>query len=361
MSINLSKMNSVLVDPVLRTITAEGGALWSDVDLAGAKHGLAAVGGTVNSVGVGGLTLGGGYGYLTGKHGLVIDNLLEVELVLASGEIVIANEKENQDLFWAIRGAGANFGLVTKFMFKAHAQSNLVWGGSLGFEKTQLKDVITFANQVLEKSEGEASMMVGFNALNSAEATVTAVVFYNGPEEEARGFYAPFLALKPVFDNTAMVPYEKVNSWHNATVGEHGTRRAMKGAALLAPVEASFAEELFEQYAGLVEEVPNARQSLVLFDFFGYNKIMEVPQTGTAFANRGALVNVLFASAWEGQRNDLVCKEWALDMATKTKAHFQSRKSDGTDNITATAVGEYSNYDGMLRYFFGRLRHCYLH
>lgn len=348
MSINLSKMNSVLVDPILRTITVAGGALWSDVDVEAAKHGLAAVGGTVNSVGVAGLTLGGGYGYLTGKHGLAIDNLSEVELVLASGEIVIANEKQNQDLFWAIRGAGANFGVVTKLVFKAHVQENLVWGGNLGFGKAQLKDVIDFANHMLEKGEGEASMMVGFNALNSPAAAVTAVVFYNGLEEAARDFYAPLLALKPVFDETAIVPYEQVNSWHNAAVGSHGARRAMKGAALLTPVNASFVEELFEQYDTLVMEVPDAKSSLVLFDFFGYNKIMEVPQTSTAFANRGALVNVLFAPAWKAQCNDSVCKEWALEMATRTQLQFQSERSNGTDEMTTTAVGEYSNYDGML-------------
>ena len=99
-------MRGVTIDPEAQTITAEGGTIWEDVDSAAAKHGLATVGGTVNHTGVGGLTLGGGYGYLTGKYGLTIDNLLSVEVVLASGEAVTASKDTNADLFWAVRGAG---------------------------------------------------------------------------------------------------------------------------------------------------------------------------------------------------------------------------------------------------------------
>lgn len=109
--IDLARLNHVEVDPVKRTATYGGGSRWRHVDEAGAKHGLATVGGTVNDTGVGGLTLGGGYGYLTPRYGLAIDNLLGVQIVLADGSIVEASKTENPDLFWAVRGAGQNFGV----------------------------------------------------------------------------------------------------------------------------------------------------------------------------------------------------------------------------------------------------------
>lgn len=104
--IDLSEMRKVEIDPIEKTITAQGGCIWEDVDEAAGEHGLATVGGTVNHTGIGGLTLGGGYGWLCGKYGLTIDNLLEVQMVLANGDVVRASDKENTDLFWAVRGSG---------------------------------------------------------------------------------------------------------------------------------------------------------------------------------------------------------------------------------------------------------------
>jgi hypothetical protein len=341
MCINLAKMNGVSVEAEAKTVTVQGGALWADVDAAAAKYDLAVVGGTVNFVGVGGLTLGGGYGYLSGAHGLAIDNLASVEIVLADGQIVTASDSENQDLFWAVRGAGASFGIATKFVFRAHEQKSLVWSGTLHFTKSQLSSIIDFANKTMEISQGEATMMVGFSG-----SSIITVLFYNGPEEAAKSFYAPLLALNPTFNDTAMVPYSAVNSWHNASVA-NGSRRTMKGSALLTPMSSSFVESLFEQYENLVENVEEASKSLVLFDFFSFKKIMEVPQTATAFANRGAFINVLFAPAWDSEKNDVVCREWTLDMAAKTEAELKKQKASSADEMTMGAAGEYGNYDGM--------------
>ena len=118
--IDLSRMRGVRVDPAARTAQVAGGCLWGDVDHAGHAFGLAVPSGIISTTGVGGLTLGGGIGHLSRKYGLTIDNLLSVDMVLADGSFVTANDHQNQDLFWAVRGGGGNFGVVTSFTFQLH-------------------------------------------------------------------------------------------------------------------------------------------------------------------------------------------------------------------------------------------------
>src|SRR4029077_13355571 len=118
--IDLSRMKGIRVDPVARTVRVEGGCTWGDVDHTTHAFGLATPSGIISTTGVGGLTLGGGLGHLTRTCGLSIDNLLAVDMVLADGRFVTASAAQHQDLFWAVRGGGGNFGVVTAFTFKAH-------------------------------------------------------------------------------------------------------------------------------------------------------------------------------------------------------------------------------------------------
>jgi FAD/FMN-containing dehydrogenase len=227
--IDLSKMRQVTVDPTKKTITAQGGALWADVDTEASKYCLGAVGGTVNHTGIGGLTLGGGYGFLSPRFGLTIDNLLEVEVVLADGKIVTASNTENQDLFWAMRGAGAAFGVATKFVYQAHDQKNDVWGGMLIFPPTMVAEVVAFANTVVQPPEGDKLIVVVYGAPPPAfQPMVMTIVFYNGSEAEGRKFYEPLLSLGPLADMTTVMPWPAVNTMLNAAMVP-GIRRTMKG------------------------------------------------------------------------------------------------------------------------------------
>src|SRR5215467_1310232 len=141
--IDLSAMKAISVDPANRTAQAEGGVLWRDLDAATQAHGLATTGGTVSNTGIGGLTLGGGLGWLGGKHGLTIDNLISASVVTADGELRKASATENPDLFWALRGGGGNFGIVTAFEYRLHPVTQVL-GGMVIFPLEQATDVLRF-------------------------------------------------------------------------------------------------------------------------------------------------------------------------------------------------------------------------
>lgn len=126
--IDLSRMNGTRVDPEAKTVRAEAGCTWGDVDHATNQFGLATVSGVIATTGIAGLTLGGGHGYLSRKYGLTVDNLIEADVVLTDGSFVTASEDENEDLFWALRGGGGNFGVVTSFKYRLHPVDNVVAG-----------------------------------------------------------------------------------------------------------------------------------------------------------------------------------------------------------------------------------------
>jgi len=346
--IDLSKMRSVTVDPVKKAITAQGGALWSDVDDAAAAHDLATVGGTVNHTGIGGLTLGGGVGWLTSAYGLTIDNLLEVEIVLADGKILRASEAENADLFWAVRGAGACFGVVTEFVYKAHELKNPVYGGFLVFPPPMIAQVFEFANRQMENHDGKHGMAIAFGCPPPAfQPVVLAGVFYNGSEEEAKRFFAPLLELGPLAAHTAMMPYPAINTVFNPVM-THGDRKTTKGSAYLYPLDAEVAQEIFNDFTAFVQKVPDAAQSVLIFEYFGTDQIVKVPQTATAYANRASYCNIMINPRWAQESNDSICRGWAREIAAKFSTRLEEdKKRRDVDKMTQEAVGQYGNYDGM--------------
>jgi FAD/FMN-containing dehydrogenase len=217
--IDMRRMNSVQVDPEAKTATVGGGATWSEFDRAAQAHGLATTGGRVSSTGVAGLTLGGGSGWLERLWGLACDNLLEVELVAADGRVVIANEDENSELFWALHGGSGNFGIATRLVFRLHSLPSstfalLAWPSEAGPELTRTYRGLFDAGAPPQLGGGVAYLtgppepFVPEHLQNGRVVGLIAV--FAGTEAELRDALAPVYALNPEGGFTAEMPYAEI-------------------------------------------------------------------------------------------------------------------------------------------------------
>ena len=211
--LDLSAMRGIKVDPAARTATVQGGCTLGDVDHATHAFGLAAPGGVVSTTGVGGLTLGGGTGHLTRSCGLTIDNLLEADVVLADGTFVPANDHQNEDLFWALRGGGGNFGVVTSFTFRLHPVETVVAGPML-WPLDRAAEALRMYDQLLADGPDELTGVFAFFVVPPGPPfpedlhlkTVCGIVWcYTGPPESADDVLAPARAFAPpVFELDAL-------------------------------------------------------------------------------------------------------------------------------------------------------------
>src|SRR5215211_2086601 len=204
--IDLSPLNEVQVDPDARTVRVGGGCTWGEVDRATNEHGLATPSGIIATTGVGGLTLGGGLGHLTRNYGLAIDNLLEAEMVLASGERVRVSDDEHPDLYWAIRGGGGNFGVVTSFLFRLHEVDTII-GGPTFWPVEASAEILSAYREFIPNAPRELNGFFAFTTVPPAPPfpeelhlrKVCGVVWcYVGGEEEAANAMAPLLDALPV-------------------------------------------------------------------------------------------------------------------------------------------------------------------
>jgi FAD/FMN-containing dehydrogenase len=219
--IDLSRIKYVHVDPVAKTVRAGGGCNWGDVDHATHAFGLAVPSGIISTTGVGGLTLGGGLGHLTRAYGLTIDNLLAADVVLADGRFVVASAKEHPDLFWAIRGGGGNFGVVTSFLFQAHPVRT-VCAGPMVWELEQARDIMRWYREFIVQAPEEINGFFAFLQVAPGppfpEAlhlkNMCAIVWcFNGSLEDANKLLAPLRSFcRPAFEFFAPMPYPMLQS-----------------------------------------------------------------------------------------------------------------------------------------------------
>jgi len=219
--IDLSRMKSVRVDPAARTARVGAGCVWGDVDHATYPFGMAVPSGFISTTGVAGLTLGGGIGYLTRRYGLTIDNLLSVDMILADGRFVIANAQENADLFWAVRGGGGNFGVVTSFEFRVHPVSTVQFGPTL-WPLEQAAEVLKFYRKFIVTAPEEVDGFFAFMVIPPApmfpehlhKKAVCGIVWCGtGTAAETEKATSPMRSVgKPLLDAIGPAPLPAVQS-----------------------------------------------------------------------------------------------------------------------------------------------------
>jgi FAD/FMN-containing dehydrogenase len=215
--IDLSRLRGIRVDAARRTVRAEAGCTSGDVDHAAHAFGLAVVTGIVSTTGIAGLTLGGGHGHLSRAHGLTIDNLLEADVVLASGELVTANERENSELFWALRGGGGNFGVVTSFLYRAHPVTD-VYAGPIFWKIEHAKQVMRVYRDFIRNAPEKLCPFLGLKTVPSMApfpqelwgVRICAVIScYDGSAEEGEAALRPLREAlpPPLMDGMATLPF----------------------------------------------------------------------------------------------------------------------------------------------------------
>jgi FAD/FMN-containing dehydrogenase len=219
--VDLSGLRGVHVDAEARTVRAEGGATWADVDQATHAFGLAAPGGLVSTTGVGGLTLGGGLGHLTRAHGLSIDNLVAAEVVLADGSTVTASAEEHHDLFWALRGGGGNFGVVTAFTFRLHPVG-IVYGGPVIYPAEMAGDLLRLYRDFIDRAPDELSAFFAYLIVPPGppfpehlhgKTMCALVACYTGPLEQGEEAVRPLREFgPPALDMMGPIPFPVLQS-----------------------------------------------------------------------------------------------------------------------------------------------------
>src|SRR5262245_29592882 len=298
--VDLSAMRAVWVDPVGRTAWVQGGALWGDVDHETQAHGLATTGGIVGHTGVAGLTLGGGLGFLMRKHGLTVDNLLAAEVVTAEGSIVRASADEHPDLFWALRGGGGNFGVVTSFRFALHAVGPTVMAGPVFWAADHTTDVLRFYRDFAAEAPDELGSVVRLGTIpplrDIPEAlhwrpAIAVACCYAGAVAEGERVMRPLRRFRaPLVDLISPTPYVAFQGGFDETV-LHGWHYYWKATNL-----AGLSDDAIAVMADHAYAAGSPRSYAAMFHMGG--AVARVPHDATAYVAREVAHNIVIDAVW---------------------------------------------------------------
>jgi len=316
MVIDLSAMKAITVEPARRTARAEGGVLWRDLDAATQAHGLATTGGTVSNTGIGGLTLGGGLGWLGGKHGLSIDNLLSAEVVTADGQLRRASAEENPDLFWAVRGGGGNFGVVTAFEYQLHPVGEVL-GGMVIYPLDQAAAMLRFYRDLCPTIPDEAEAYAAL--LTSPEGVPVAALLlgYNGPVEQGEKVLAAARRFgTPLADTVAPMAYGARQSMLDVPFAEHGLHRYWRSA-----FTEHLSDALIDELVAAAATFSSPLSSLILFYLHG--AAVRVPAAKTAFSARRAQWDFDAIGQWSEGAQSATHIAWVRDGWKRLEAHLK--------------------------------------
>ena len=312
--IDLSLVKGIHVDPRTKTARAQGGVTWAEYNRETQLHALATTGGIVSSTGIAGLTLGGGLGWLMGKYGLAVDNLLSAEIVTADGRVLTASAEENPDLFWGVRGGGGNFGIAGSFEYRLHPVGPMVTGGRVVHAFGAARDVTRFFRETTASLPDEAVMVTGLIHAPDGSGAKLAVVglCHCGPAADGerlgrkiQGFGSPAVgAIGPM-------PYSQVNAMLDASYPK-GALNYWK-SSFLAELSDEAIDTMVERFAGC----PAPMGQLVLEHVHG--AATRVAPEDTAFPHRAAGYNMLILTQWRNPADNDRCIAWTRETYSAMK------------------------------------------
>jgi FAD/FMN-containing dehydrogenase len=322
--IDLCNRRSVRVDPHTHNARAEGGATWGDFNAATYPYGLATTGGIISTTGIGGLTLGGGIGHLARGLGLSCDNLISADVVTADGTLHIASEKENDELFWAIRGGGGNFGVVTSFEYQLHPVKD-IYGGPMFFELEHARDVLEFYREYIKDAPEEMGCFPAYQIApplpfipeeRHGEPFIAMVTCWAGALEDGERALQPFHDIAPVMaEMVGPMPYPALNGAFDALVPP-GLQHYWK---------ANFVRELTDEAISAHLEhgpkLPAVNSTMHIYPING--ACHRVPANASAFAHRDASFATVIAGMWPDPAMNDQGIRWVRDYYDATAPHSE--------------------------------------
>jgi len=321
MVVDLSGMKKITVDPQGRTATVGPGVLWGELDRHTQRYGLATTGAIISQVGVGGFTLGGGLGWLHRSLGAACDNLISAEIVLADGRILTLNEQQNQELFWAIRGGGGNFGIVTAFEFKLHEVGPQILAGLVFYPFRDLDKILKFYQEHIEKIPDQLGSWIllrkapPIDALSKevhGKPVVMIALTYNGNISEGQRYCAPLRKITtPLVDLVKTRSYQEWqssldgawgNGYHNLWMGHYFNEIndiTIEHLAKYVPMGSPYSDIKIQHLEG---------------------KFGQVPDSATAFGPRNARFGMVIQTRWKNQEQTPAQEQWAKRVHNALKA-----------------------------------------
>jgi FAD/FMN-containing dehydrogenase len=306
--IDLAPMKGIYVDAKARTVRAQGGVTWAELNRETQFYGLAVTGGVVSSTGIGGLTLGGGLGWLMGKYGLALDNLLSVELVAADGQVLRASKDEQADLFWAVRGGGGNFGVATSFEYQLHPVGPTITGGLIAHPFDRARDVLRFFRDFTASLPDEFTVFAGLiHAPDGSGTKLAAIVTCHcGSLAAGEAATRPLKQFgSPVMDAIGPIPYCQLNGMLDAAYPK-GALNYWKSSFL-----AQMSDDAIDTMIECFSRCPTPMGQLLIEHFHG--AVTRVAAGDTAFPHRADSYNLVVLSEWMEPTSTDQCIAWARE------------------------------------------------
>jgi FAD/FMN-containing dehydrogenase len=341
--IDLSLMRAIRVDPVSRTARAEPGLTWKELDRESLAFGLATTGGTVSSTGIAGLTLGGGLGWQMARHGLTCDNLLSIDIVTIDGRLLTASSSQHEDLFWAVRGGGGNFGIATSFEYQLHPMESTIAGGMVLYPIEQAREVLRFYRRYSQDAPDDLTAFAGLLTTPDGQNVAAIIAAWFGPPEMAAQQLQPLRTFgTPLADLIGQIPYAQLQTMFDAAVPS-GLRRYWKSGYL-----PDLTDDLIDTILTHAATKTSPYSLILLFHLHG--KAARMPPDATAFGARATQWDLDIIPQWHAAVEDAQHIEWGRRFWTEVEPFTRgvySNHLDGDDGATRLRAAYGQNYDRL--------------